>query len=413
MTAGADRKIQEVPAAAEQPRPVRRRPKNRRAMIAATAAEAFSTLGYHGVSMDDIAARLDISSTALYRHYPSKYALFREETLRLGTVCAQSVQLSADECDRPVAERSNLIFDALLSTSIANRRGASLLRWQGRYLQPEDRLALSADLAAVHTSGMSLLSEFRPELDEDDKAVLTQALFSIIGSLGDHQVNLPVKTLSRRLRAAAIAVAHCDLPPQQTGVADPRAETPSTFTPELLLRQAIKLFHEHGYPNVSVEDIAVAAQLPAPSAVYRYYRSKGDILTAAFRRAARLVSDAIGPAVAASDSPQQALNRLIELYVDGSFTDRELTFVYYAEIGNVDPAERTLLRNIQRLNVEEWAKLLVAARPQLAPQEARLLVHTALTLVVDLGRRYGSANPACSRSRVAHLMRAILFGREA
>lgn len=383
-------------------------------MIAATAAEAFSTLGYHGVSMDDIAARLDISSTALYRHYPSKYALFREETLRLGTICASSVQLSIDEADRPVAERANLIFDALLAASIANRRSSALLRWQGRYLLPEDRRALGVELAAVDSAGRALLGEFRPELDEDAKAVLSQALFSIITGIGDHHVNLPVKTMSRRLRAASIAVTACELPPPDPDLAEaPEPETPSTFTPELLLQKSITLFHEHGYPNVSVEDIAGAAGLPAPSAVYRYYRGKSDILTAAFRRAAKLVSDAIGPAVAASDTPKQALSRLIDLYVEGSFAERELTFVYYAEIGNVEPAERTLLRNIQRLNVEEWAKLLVASRPELSPPEARLLVHTALALVVDLGRRFGSQNPACSRARVAHLMRAILFGRNA
>lgn len=60
-------------------RVVRKRPRDRRAQIAAASAEAFGALGYHGVSMEDIASRLDISSTALYRHYPSKYALFREE----------------------------------------------------------------------------------------------------------------------------------------------------------------------------------------------------------------------------------------------------------------------------------------------------------------------------------------------
>src|SRR5437868_15077548 len=47
----------------EQPqRVIRRRPKNRRAQIAATSAAAFGSLGYHGVSMEDIAARLGISS---------------------------------------------------------------------------------------------------------------------------------------------------------------------------------------------------------------------------------------------------------------------------------------------------------------------------------------------------------------
>ena len=46
---------------------VRRRPKDRKAQIARASAEAFSALGYHGVSMDAIAARVGISAAALYR----------------------------------------------------------------------------------------------------------------------------------------------------------------------------------------------------------------------------------------------------------------------------------------------------------------------------------------------------------
>ncbi|SLH52930.1 TetR family transcriptional regulator [Mycobacteroides abscessus subsp. abscessus] len=104
---------------------------------------------------------------------------------------------------------------------------------------------------------------------------------------------------------------------------------------------------------------------------------------------------------------------LIELYVAGSFAERELTFVYYAEISNVPPEDRTVLRNIQRLNVEEWAKLVVGVRPELSPAEARVLVHAALAQVVDIGQWLGPDNPICSQARVIHLMQVILFGRPA
>lgn len=151
----------------------------------------------------------------------------------------------------------------------------------------------------------------------------------------------------------------------------------------------MELFHARGYPNVSVEDIAAAADLSAASAVYRYYRSKGDLLAAAFRRAADRVSGAIGPAVASSASPAEALRKLVDLYVAGSFAERELTFVYYAEFGHVSAEERTMLRNVQRLIVAEWVRLLVAVRPTLSEGEARILVQAAFGLVVDLGREFG------------------------
>src|SRR5262245_47922615 len=104
-------------ARAARSRAVRRRPRDRRAQIAAAAAEAFGSFGYHGVSMEDIASRLDISSTALYRHYPSKYALFREEALRLAALSTEAVRLPERLRDRPAAERLDHILDALIAAS--------------------------------------------------------------------------------------------------------------------------------------------------------------------------------------------------------------------------------------------------------------------------------------------------------
>ncbi|WP_433731156.1 TetR/AcrR family transcriptional regulator [Nocardia sp. CA-129566] len=393
-------------------RAVRRRPRDRRAQIAAASAEAFGSFGYHGVSMEDIASRLDISSTALYRHYPSKYALFREEALRLAALSTEAVRLPERLRDRPADERLDHILDALIAASIANRRSAALLRWQSRYLEDADRQILIDHLIATDAAARDLLAEIRPELPARDRGVLSAAAMSVIGSICDHHVAVPARALTALLRSACDAVIACELP-APGDAAEPLGakEVPLTFKHELLLVRAIELFHEHGYPHVSVEDIANAAGLPASSAVYRFYRSKGDLLAAAFRRAAERVSAAIGPAIAASERPEQALGTLIELYVQGSFDERELTFVYYAEISNVPPEDRTVLRNIQRLNVEEWAKLLIGVRPELSPAEARVLVHAALALVVDLGQWLGPDNPVCSRQRVAHLMQVILFGR--
>lgn len=359
--------------------------------------------------MDDIAARLDLSSTALYRHYPSKYALFRAEVLRLSAVCAAAVRLPKESSEWSVERRAEHLLDTLIAASIANRRSAALLRWQGRYLKAEDRALVATELATVAATARTLLGHSRPELDEATKSVLAHSVHSIISSIGDHHVALPAKTLALRLRSACLAVWRCELPPVADAAPPAAAAVPSTFTHELVLKHAVRLFHERGYPTVSVEDIAIAADLPTPSAVYRFYRSKGDLLAAAFRRVAEQVSAAIGPAVAASHTPSGALATLIDLFVGGSFADRELTFVYYAEISNVPPEQRTRLRTIQRLNVGEWAKLLTAARPELTTAEARLLIHTAQALVVDLGRRFGSDDPACSQRRVAHLMRTILF----
>ncbi|MBL1075542.1 TetR family transcriptional regulator [Nocardia sp. 2] len=400
----------DAPQPAEQ-RVIRRRPKNRRAQIAATSAAAFGSLGYHGVSMEDIAARLGISSAALYRHYPSKYALFREELLRLGTLTVESCTPPPESEGLPPEQRLHRVLDKVIAETIANRATVTLVRWEQRYLDDTDRQTLEDQFARALHSLRELIKDVRPELDGHDRAVRAVAILSIVSSIGDHHAALPVKSLTALLHSALRSLIAAELPPPGTDAAAPRAvEIPQSFKHELLLKKAVELFHQRGYPNVSVEDIAAAADLSAASAVYRYYRSKSDLLAAAFRRAADRVSGAIGPAVSSSSSPAEALTKLVDLYVAGSFAERELTYVYYAEFGHVSPEERTMLRNVQRLIVAEWVRLLVSVRPELSEGEARILVQAAFGLVVDLGRAFHDDLRMCPQDRVIRLMEVTLFG---
>ncbi|WP_228818321.1 TetR/AcrR family transcriptional regulator [Nocardia transvalensis] len=401
----------EQPAAEPKERVIRRRPKNRRAQIAATSAAAFGSLGYHGVSMEDIASKLGISSAALYRHYPSKYALFREELLRLGSATVAAVTLPEEAADWSAEQRLGHVLDRMIADTIANRPTVALVRWERRYLDDTDRTTLDDQFAAAVAIVRDLIGEVRPDLSHRDRVVRSVSVFSVISSIGDHHATLPVKPLTAVLNSAAWALIRADLPTGESSSRPPRAvEIPQSFKHELLLKKAVELFHERGYPNVSVEDIATAADLSAASAVYRYYRSKSDLLAAAFRRAADRVSGAIGPATASSSTPAEALSKLIDLYVAGSFAERELTFVYYAEFGHVPAEERTVLRNIQRLIVAEWVKLLVQVRPELSEAQARILVQAAFGLVVDLGRAFGGDDRICPQDKVIRLLEVVLFG---
>jgi AcrR family transcriptional regulator len=394
------------------PREIRRRPKNRRAQIAAASAAAFGALGYHGVSMEDIASGLGISSAALYRHYPSKYALFREELLRVGKAMTESVELPEEAADWTAEHRLGHVLDSLIGVTIENRATVTLVRWEVRYLEPEDQEVLNEQQLTVVRALGDQLAALRPALGENDVRVLRAAMLSAITSIADHHATLPTKPLVRLLNSASLAISEADLPPAQAVTEPVSVEIPDSFKHELLLRKAVELFHDRGYPNVSVEEIATAAGLSAASAVYRFYRGKSDLLAAAFRRAAERVSGAIGPAVAAAVDAEAALTTLIEQYVDGSFAERALTFVYYTEFQHIPAEERAVLRNIQRLSVEEWARLLREVRPELSPAEARFLIHAAFALVVDLGRSFGT-EPIASPERVRMLMQLVLFGRPA
>ncbi|MGI5222906.1 TetR/AcrR family transcriptional regulator [Nocardia sp. CA-290969] len=391
-------------------RPVRRRPKNRRAQIAAAAANAFGSLGYHGVSMEDIAGGLGISSAALYRHYPSKYALFQEESLRVGQAMAESVRLPAEAQSWNPQQRLREILESLSAVTVANRASVTLVRWEGRYLEPADREIRAEQQTAVLDALEEQLAAYSPDLGNGDRKVLAISVLSTITSIADHHAALPTKALVALLVSTCFALADTTLPAPVDIPPAPPVEIPESFKHELLLRKGVELFHARGYPNVSVEDIATAAGLSAASAVYRFYRGKSDLLTAAFRRAAERVSSAIGPAVASAAGPREALDSLVEQYVAGSFAERELTFVYYTEFQHVPAEERAALRNVQRLSVDEWARLVRQVRPDLSAPQARFLVHAAFALVVDLGRSFGTVAIA-SQQRVTLLMQTVLYGR--
>lgn len=389
-------------------RPVRRRPKNRRAQIAAEAAAAFGAHGYHGVSMDDIARRLDLSSAALYRHFPSKYALFREELFRLARLAGSAVVLPDGAAGWPADRRLDHVVSAIVAETVANRSLVALTRWERRYLEPPDLAVFDSEFRTAIAALRRLIGEVRPDLHGHDRAVRAVAVFSVISSIGDHHATLPAKSLDRLLRSAAWALIRGDLSPSRAMWPPGEEVLPHTFKHEVLLREAIELFHQRGYPNVSMEDIAGAADLSAASAVYRYYRSKSDLLTAAFRRVADRMSAAIPAAAAATPTPAAALTTLIDLYVAGSFNERALTFVYYAELGHVDAPDQVTLRHLQQLIVVEWAKLVVGARAELSPGAARILVHAGFSLVVDLGRAFTDA--FCPPQTVAQLLETTMIG---
>ncbi|MER6898583.1 TetR/AcrR family transcriptional regulator, partial [Amycolatopsis sp. NPDC000740] len=51
------------------------RPRDRKAQLAAVAAELFRARGFHGVGINDIAASAGVTGPALYRHFADKQAI--------------------------------------------------------------------------------------------------------------------------------------------------------------------------------------------------------------------------------------------------------------------------------------------------------------------------------------------------
>src|SRR5882724_6103298 len=366
---------------------VRRRPKDRRAQIARASAEAFSVLGYYGVSMETIATRVGISAAALYRHYSSKYELFCDAVLNLSQQLVDCTAFADDaSCDPELTVRR--LVSALIDTAMANRESGGLYRWEGRYLRGDDQATLIAQMRTVHRRIQSPLLAIRPELTSRQGWTLSTSGLSVIGSIVDHRAKLPAIQVRALLADLADAVLAADVPDVADSVveADPPVATATeTSKYEALLNESMRLFNLKGYRDTSMDDIATAVGMPA-SGIYRYFSAKSDILAAAFRRAADRLSAELSAIVGTVADREEALTAVTDAYVTRSFDRPELDYVYYTERHNMTPGDQKILRNLQRANVESWVDLVVCVRPEWTPGQARFAVHAAMSLVIDLGR---------------------------
>ena len=392
---------------------VRRRPKDRKAQIARASAEAFSALGYYGVSMETIASRVGISATALYRHYSSKYELFRDAVLGLGQQLVECTAFAGGSATGDPEQTLHKMVAALVDTAMANRESGGLYRWEGRYLRGDDQATLIAQMRTVHHRIQLPLSRIRPELTSRQRWTLSTATLSVIGSIVDHRAKLPPIQVRALLAELADGVLAAELPDVEDGVVD---SSPSgsgaveTSKYEALLNESMRLFNLKGYRDTSMEDIATAVGMPV-SGIYKYFSGKSDILSATFRRAADRLSAELSAIVTTVPDRQDALTAIIDAYVTRSFDQPELDYVYYTERLNMTPADQKILRNLQRSTVESWVKLVVSVRPEWTPGQARFAVHAAMSLVIDLGRLMRYRNSAQNRATVERLLDLTLLGR--
>jgi AcrR family transcriptional regulator len=403
-----------------RPRPasddtVRRRPKDRKAQIARASAEAFSTLGFHGVSMEAIASRVGISAAALYRHYAGKYELFRDAVLSLGQQLVDCTEFADDAAAEDPQLVLHRLITSLVDTAMANRESGGLYRWEGRYLRGDDQATLISQMRTVHQRIQRPLRVIRPELTPRQGWTLSTAVLSVVGSIVDHRAKLPAIQVRALLADLADAVLTAELPGPGDGDGDDTVETgvsPNTESSkyEALLDESMRLFNLNGYRDTGMEDIAAAVGIPA-SGIYRYFSGKSDILAAAFRRAADRLSADTSTITATVDDPEEALTAVIDGYVARSFDRPELDYVYYSERLNMSASDQKILRNMQRSTVEAWVELVVAVRPEWTPGQARFAVHASMSLVIDLGRLMRYERSEHNLSTVKRLLDLTLLGR--
>lgn len=359
------------------------RPRDRKAQLAAVAAELFRARGFPGVGIKDIADAAGVTGPALYRHFADKQAILAYVVLSgFEDLEAATTEALADSV--PPLDQLESLLGRLATQAVERREIAALWRWEGRHLPKEDQREIARRSALALAAWSKALLVQRPELAAEDAELLCWAALSVFGSVSVHHTSVARRRFATLLVELALGVLNATLPASSS---PPPSAVLSLGTPsrrEQVLGAATGLFAQRGFHDVSMEDIGAAAGIAGPS-VYRHFPSKAALMVAIGHRAADRLALAAERALQAPDE-HSALCRLAGSYVHTILHTPELLVSFSADRVTMPDRDKADLLRVQRDYVAQWVTLLSAVRPELPPREAKITVHAALTIANDLAR---------------------------
>ena len=172
-----------------------KRPRKRKDMIIAAAAELFSANGYGNVSMDDIARAVNVRPSALYRHFSGKQEILHEAILHGARLRLEAVRLGEPV---PIDD----VLDHLARSALATRRSSVLWTMEVRNLDHEASREIRKEFRALPDTLAAKLGSLRPELDTEQAEVLAWAALDVLASIAFHEERLPARAFEKVLRDA-------------------------------------------------------------------------------------------------------------------------------------------------------------------------------------------------------------------
>ncbi|WP_238006494.1 helix-turn-helix domain-containing protein [Dactylosporangium sp. AC04546] len=356
-----------------------RRTEERRAQLAEIAVQQFHRHGFHQVSMAGVAAAVELTAPAIYRHFRNKEDLL-----------AAAIGSALDAVDEALAgvEDAALheFLQAAAGVAVARREVWILLQREMRHLGVEQRAPLEDRFASIVRRFTTAIQAERADLGTSEVQFLTTAALAVLASPSVYRRRLPEDEQRAILAAASEATCRATWV-SPTGPAQPdrpfggqRVIEPAPGRSEEVLGTAIRLFAKKGYQAVSLDEIAAELGMAGPS-LYYYFATKADLLVAAFVRATEWL------AAQRTRAPQPpSLDDLITTYIDLGIRERLLFGVYVWEAVNLPPEAGRRIRAGLDADIDAWCAALGRLRPELTAPQCLVLVHAGRAVVHDIVR---------------------------
>jgi AcrR family transcriptional regulator len=167
---------------------------------------------------------------------------------------------------------------------------------------------------------------------------------------------------------------------------------------------ATDLFRDRGFRETSLADIGAAAGVSGP-AIYRYFTSKGELLSVLIEQAAIDWREAVDEVLDMDIPPSLTLDRLIDAAVVLQLRNGNLRDVFNKEYRSLDDDARRRVARIERVRMAEWVHLLSEVHPGLTEDEAR-----AVVTMIDGMLRSITTLTQMDRAQLAQVMKDMVFG---
>lgn len=383
--------------------PQGRRPRDRADRILEAAAPLFRKRGFHGVSMDDIGEVVGISGPAVYRHFPTKHEVLLRLAERSQARVTSRVR-QAFEAHTDPREQLQAVVGAGISATVEDRDLAATFLQESRHLTDDPALPrLRDEQRAAARMHLDAIQAARPELTHQQARFLLQSISGLAMSVLQYDSSVSCERISQILTEMGVRAILAPSFPDKT---EEGREKLSAGTPlrrrrrEVVLNEAIRLFHQYGYGGVGIDEIGAAAGITGPG-IYRHFRSKEDILAAACGRVIEQLRASAASSRAMADTVEEALSHLVTGYIQLVMHSPELLVVFLTELHALPDELRDEIREGDESYVAEWTALIRQLYRRLSAPEATVMANGALGLLngYALGTGFGEGRVFLSADR--------------
>lgn len=379
----------------------------RKLQLSQAAARLFTERGYHNVSMDDVASAVGLTGPALYRHFRKKHDILAQAiSEQLGAV--QDVVVRAIEADVEPGERSAM-FLSELADLVLDREEVLLWKRERRQLSEAEQDSFRSKLNHVLRLTVQALGLGDGGEPTGEAELRAWSVLAIYSSVSPARRRLEDAAAKRILQAMAQGVLQCELGEPITGsVATVPAQRRPPGRRERILNTATRLFHAQSYHAVGIEEIAAESDT-AIATFYQYFNGKAELLQAVLNRGAEGLHYVTNHRLPMAHTPQEAVDTIVCTLIELALGPHQpILAILAADLIYLPDKAREAIQMSEREYIEEWVAAIIAIRPDITAQHARLLARASIGLVTDITQTQTMRNRPGIADELHRLVSAVL-----